>query len=63
MQYVPVLSFSTEKVKRLCAVCEVREDSFGMTHLSNCIMEIQIIVHAWKRPRCSGIPFTLGHGG
>jgi hypothetical protein len=55
-----VRSFSTEKVETLGAVGKVREDSIDTTHVSNCVVEIQIIVHALKRPYCSGIPFTLG---
>ena len=55
-----MLSFSTEKVESLCAVGKVREGSIDTTHVSNCVVEIQIIVHALKRPYRSGIPFTLG---
>ncbi len=59
-QYVPVLSFCTEKVKSLCAVGKVREGTIGTTQVSNCVVEIQIIVHTLKRPNDRGIPFTLG---
>ena len=58
--YVPVRSFSTEKVESLCAVGKVREGSIGTRQVSNCVVEIQIIVHTLKRPYYRGIPFNLG---
>ncbi len=48
-------------------LCRLRSQG-GLLWHDTCVQlhngdTVQIIVHAWKWPRCSGIPFTLGHGG
>ncbi len=55
-----MLSISTGIVESLCAVGKVREGSIGTTQMSNCVVEIQIIVHTLRRPYYRRIPFTLG---
>ncbi len=48
------------KKSSLFSVSKVREGSIGTMQVSNCIVEIQIIVHTLKRPYYRGIPLTLG---
>ena len=58
--YLPVLSYSCEKVKQLFAIVKVRQGSIKATHMPNRKVEHKIVVFSRQSPCFTVVMVFLG---